>query len=536
MSRLVKFLSWCFAGGAIVFGWIWLASLRNIPYFLHLGTAALHGREALVATWSVLLPPILAVLYAMAWWTTKRATAHARTWAIGASLANTLLGLAPVIVLWEVPDSAKLYASVAGLALPLLAIGIAGLIVFSRRDALSQKGAEAYHVPRRAGDGTSPLIDTVAQLVVFTAVLAGLVWTGRWGESQGLTPNAGLWFWVELLTADLVVAAVHEMGHATVGRALGMRLRAFNVGPFGWQIRNGKWTFQFRPANILAPTGGSAGLVPTRLTDALWLEGCMIAAGPVANLFLGVVALWATLAAKGQPWEPAWELLAFIALISLVSFAINLIPIRPEGRYSDGAYIYQLLTHSPWSDVHRVFLAVGSSLVTPLRPRDFDAEAIRRSAALVNTGQQGLLLRMYLFTHLLDCGQIPQALGALSEAEAVFEQSASDLPGELLAYFVYANAFLKFDPAQARHWWDLMEAKKPRQDCTEYWLALTSHFWVENDPEKALEAWQQGNALAQKQPKAGAYDFDRSLFLQLGQKLAAPFGAGSQAASMQVLQ
>ena len=78
---------------------------------------------------------------------------------------------------------------------------------------------------------------------------------------------------------------------------------------------------------------------------------------------------------------------------------------------------------------------------------------------------------MYLFLHLLDRGQIPEALQSLGQAETVFEQSASDLPGEMLGYFVYANAFLKPDAACARYWWNLIQAKKARRDCTEYWLA-----------------------------------------------------------------
>ncbi|HVB35287.1 MAG TPA: M50 family metallopeptidase [Patescibacteria group bacterium] len=525
MVRLAKFLSWCFAAAALIFAWTFLTNLRYIPHFVHLG--AFHGREAAVTAWLLLLPPVLVLVYGMAWWTTHKGAAHARGWAIAASVVNILFALSPLLFLSRIPPGNVAYVLLAGPELLVLAFGVGGLVVFSRRDVLPQMATPTHPSPRRAGDGTSSLVDTVVQLVGIGAVLAGLIWMGRWGESRGLPQNVGLWFWIELLIADLVVVFVHELGHASVGLALGMRLRAFTVGPFQWQIREGKWAFQFQPANILALTGGSAGLVPTKLTDSDWPELCMIGAGPAASLCLGVMALWATLAAKGRPWEPAWELLGLIALISLVAFAINLVPFRPEADYSDGAHIYQILTHSPWSDVHRAFLAVGSSLVTPLRPRDYDAEGLRRAAALVTSGHQGFLLRMYLFLHLLDCGQTPEALQALAEAETVFEQSASDLPGELLAYFVYANAFLKPDAARARYWWDLMEAKNARHNCTEYWLARTGISWIENQRKEALEAWEQGNALAQKLPQAGAYEFDRSLFLRLRQTLDAACGARS---------
>ena len=84
---------------------------------------------------------------------------------------------------------------------------------------------------------------------------------------------------------------------------------------------------------------------------------------------------------------------------------------------------------------------------------------------------------------------------------------------------MYASAFLKPDASRARHWWDLMETKKARQECTDYWLARTSILWLENQPEEARKAWEQGNARAQELPEAGAYDFERSLFLTLRRQM-----------------
>ncbi|HVC00067.1 MAG TPA: site-2 protease family protein [Candidatus Dormibacteraeota bacterium] len=307
MSQLAKFLSWCFAAAAFVFGWMFLANLRYIPYFLHLGAAAFHGPQAAMTVWLALLPPVAAVVYATAWWTTRKTAAHASAWAIAASILNILLGLIPLLLFWRFPAGGRVFISLAIPALLLLFTGVAGVVVFSRCDVLPQVAAQAPRSSRRPGDGTSGLVDIAVQLGGIAAVLAGLFWLGPWGEARGLPPSLGLWFWVELFAADLFVVAVHELGHTAVGRALGMRLRAFTVGPFRWHIREGQWTFQFQPANILSLTGGSAGLVPTRLTDSPWREVCMIAAGPAANLCLGLAAMGAMFAAKGRPWEPAWQ-------------------------------------------------------------------------------------------------------------------------------------------------------------------------------------------------------------------------------------
>jgi hypothetical protein len=92
-------------------------------------------------------------------------------------------------------------------------------------------------------------------------------------------------------------------------------------------------------------------VIPASPEDRRWRDVSVLAAGPLANLWLGSIALWATFTAKGRHWEQAWELLALIATFSLVEFIINLIPLRPEAEYSDGARIYQLLSGGPWVDV-----------------------------------------------------------------------------------------------------------------------------------------------------------------------------------------
>jgi hypothetical protein len=236
-------------------------------------------------------------------------------------------------------------------------------------------------------------------------------------------------------------------------------------------------------------------------------------------LCLGLAALWATFAASGRSWQRAWELLAFIAVFSLIGFVTNLLPIRPEANYSDGARIYQLISGGPWADAHRAFSIAGSSAFTPLRPRDYDIQTIQRAARSLTRGRQALFLRLLAYFHFLDCNRIAEAIEALAEAEAVYDQSPSDIAAEVCAEFVFGNAFLKQDAAAARKWWERLEAGKPRRDDTDYWLARSALFWIENKPEEAREAWSAGNAIAQTRPAAGAYEFDRERFARLREAL-----------------
>jgi len=390
----------------------------------------------------------------------------------------------------------------------VVALGVAGLVAFAPRDAMTKTPLGTVKPPRVSGDGTSGFLDAIVWLLAIAGYFAGQSLWVHWGHSQNLPFIHGFQFWFLFISAALIESAAHESGHAAVGMALGMKLRAFIVGPFQWRIRDGQWKFQFLLAKFLA-SGGATAIVPTNPEQSREDEICMIAAGPLASLCTGMVALATVLTAKGSSYEQAWEFLAFLATFALVSFAVNLIPVRPEALYSDGARIYQLLRGGPLADLHRVFNIAGSTLVTPLRPKDYDIEAIKRAAANFTQGQQALLLRLFAAHHYLDCGMIPAACAALTEAETIYLESAPDIPAELHQDFVFGNAFLRRDVATARQWWERMEKKKPRHLGVDYWLAQCALFWIENRGEEAREAWNKGSVLAQKLPAAGAYEFDR---------------------------
>src|SRR6202040_1517942 len=176
----------------------------------------------------------------------------------------------------------------------------------------------------------------------------------------------------------------------------GMKLRAFLIGPFQWHIREGKWEFQFKPKDILT-VGGATAVVPATADFPRWSYLCMIAAGPCATLLTGIFALWIAFAAKGDSLLPATGPLALFGAWSLVVCAFNLLPLRTHGYYCDGAQFYQLLSHGPWGDFHRVVAAVGSTQVSPLRPMNYDIQAILRAAQRITLGRRGLLPRLYAY-------------------------------------------------------------------------------------------------------------------------------------------
>jgi hypothetical protein len=510
MLTLKKFLCWWFGLQALVF---FLPLVFSIAFFLRSGNphAPSPTARGLVGVYAICL--LLAVPNGMAWWTVKYRKAFARGWAIIASIEMVLMGLLPLIAM-SLPVALQRHSAHdrlthSGVFIAVfLAIGVTGLVVFCRRDSMTQTAADVVAPPRIAGDGTSRLLDGVAWLIGIGGYIGGRYLWVQWGRAHGLSPYRGSSSLVLIAAALLLTIFLHESGHAITGLVLGMKLRAFIVGPFQWRIRDGRWQFKFALAQLFS-AGGATAVVPTNPWQPRWREILMIAAGALANLITGLIASFAVLVAKGQPYEQYWQILTIFSTLSLVTFVVNLIPFRPEAAYSDGARIYQLLGGGPWVDLHRAFSIATSTLVTPLRPKDFDIDAIQRAELSFTQGKQALLLRLFASSYFTDCGMISQACDAVADAERIYQESASEIPAELHTDFVFSCAYLYRDAAKARMWWDRMEAKKPNHFGVDYWLAQSALFWIEDRQDEARESWNKADLLALKLPAAGAYEYDR---------------------------
>lgn len=470
----------------------------------------------LLARVFIAAPVLLAFLNGMAWFAIARGKASARAWVLAASTALVLVSI-PLCVLAALQyahSSPGAHASNAIFALILFAVGLLGFVVFARRIETAHSSASAKPV-RVAGDGTSTLGDKIAWVVSSIGYfLCQQLWV-HWAEHRGLPIPRGVGLWIALVIAILLATAVHELGHAAIGRAVGMKLRAFIVGPFQLRIRDGRWKFQFQPAQLLA-AGGAAALAPTDPDQSKWCEIAMIAAGPLASLTVSGLGMAIAVAAPGSPYAPAWEFFAFLATFGLISFVSNLMPVAPNSLYSDGARIYQLLFGGCWTDLRRAFATASSASVTPTRPRDYDIDAIRRASASFALGRHALLLRLQATAHFFDSGSFAQAADELREAESICEASISDVPVELCPAFVFHNAFLRRDAAAARRWWTRMESGKLAYRGVDYWLAKSALMWIEGRLDEACKAWEKGSSIAEKLPTAGVYEYDRYRCFRLG--------------------
>ncbi len=452
---------------------------------------------------------MVAAVFGVAWWTVWRGRPSARGWAIVASMINIAVSLWPIVFFSR---------SVGSDFAVLLAIGLAGLAAFWRRYEQPKPAERTQEVPRIKGDRTNSIFDKIADFLVFIASLGVCAWWLRWLQAKGvLVGDSGWRLLVVVLLVFLAIATLHEFGHLATGLALGMRLRAFIVGPFRWLIRDGRWGFEFKPEGILSPEGAT-GIVPSRADFPRSGLICMVAAGPLVNLLTGAFTLWIVFWELGSITETRGALALFGGL-SLTIGVFNLLPLRLKVNYSDGATICQLLSRGPWGDFHRVAGVVGSSLVTPLRPRNYDIKAILRAAHGIRQGINGLLLRLVAYTYFLDQGMDSEAGEMLREAESIYHQCSSEIRAELCAEFVFGSAYVLCDAVAARQWWTRMEAKKATRFNVDYWRAKSALQWIEGNLKEANESWQKANALAQQLPKAGAYEFDRYCCWKLRQAL-----------------
>ena len=478
--------------------WFGLQPLVLLSSMIFFGFSAWREHPELSAGFAVVfgIEVVLAAVSTMAWFTLRRGKPSARRWAIAASLASL---------------------PVAGLG---TIAGILGLIVFSRRDVVELTALKSTpEQPRLPGDGTSKLLD---QLVIGGQILVLLIanhYWSQWAHNQGLPDSGSFLTWIaEFAIALHVSVLIHELGHVYGGWAFYMKLRHFVIGPFEWAVRSGKWEFSFKAAGLWGR--GSAAMVPTTLRGLRTQRIFTTVGGPVGSLFAGVVGLLGALSAKGQPWENWWAGFSMLATLGFLAFAMNLVPMRPEDQYSDGAHLYQLLSRGPWADVHMAFSVAGATLVTPLRARNFDLGLLDRGAAFLRHGKEAMLLRLFKYMHHVDAGRIHEGVAAVAEAEALYPDLAQSLEADLHTDFVFVNALFRRDLEAARLWWRRMEAKKdaPRFK-VDYWKARTALLWLEGQSGEAEAAWQTGNAIAQKLPAAGAYEFDRWCFRKLREAL-----------------
>jgi Peptidase family M50 len=485
-----KYLSWIHVFTALVC----LRFAFGIFAALHSSRQVLSSHAAPYASMLV----VFAGVFLTAWWMVLKARPSARAWSLVASSQFLFTALLPCLV------THRLHS----VNIMLLGMAIMGYVAFGRR--LKVKLAASVDPVRSIpGDFTNRYVNRFAQCVTFGLSLGAYLWWQGWLKAEHVTGlDSLLARSVLTLVVLLSITSIHETGHAIVGAICGMKVRAFFIGPFQWRIRDAKWQFEFKPKGLFLADGITA-LIPGNGELRPWQYLAMMAAGSLVNLLSGSLALYFAFHA-GIAWSaPATGVIALFGAWSLGLAAANLLPFRTPQGYSDGAIVLQLLAGGPFAEFHLSVARIGASLVSALRPRDYDIGSIRAAARGIAQGRQALLMWLYAFSHSIDSGKTQEADDVLAHAELVCLQSAVNIPAELHTSFIFGNAIVRRDPKATRFWWNRMQAKHPTRFNADYWRAESALHWIEGNLDEANKAWEKSNALVKELPQAGAYDFSR---------------------------
>jgi len=519
---------------AILFAFVGVSALLNCfvlarQHYFRLTDATGAFRPLLLVAAAFL--PVIASLFLVAAVSYWRKWRSGRAWNLLLGVANLLVPFLLAYFFWR-----HGYGSISSNLIAnglLLGLGAVILLAFWRWDPVAEKKThDPAAIAARPGDGTFSLLNRFhlfADAVLFWIIYSA--WA-RWAWNLGL-PHPGLVKGILLLTlTGLLAVTLHELGHTLCGLSLGQKLIAFLAGPFQWRFSAGRWRFRFDPLGLLT-TGGGAATVPRRLGEPAWRDLAMIAAGPLASLLAGIVGLWAALNVIDTPGENLWFLIAMFGSIALKDAIVNLVPLRTAAGYSDGARILQLLRGGVWAELDRAFRTCAATTVTPLRPRDYDIDALHRIIDTgIVSGPQLFLLHLLAHAYYLDHGASREALNEIIRAEALYDNCAAKIPAEFHFSLVIEEAITRRDAAWARHWWDLMEAKKLTQLNGDYWMARSALCWIEGKHDESLAAWGKAHDYLRTMPQTGTYAFDRDCLAILKRTIESELPAEVRTVSM----
>ncbi len=487
MSKISKGLSWIYALSGLLCLQVGIAIA--MPVFQEVERAKYLPNLFVTALFVA-----FTAVFEMGWWTILKEKRTARIWGIASGVIFVAVSLWPILWTHSIPW---------GHFELTLGIGLGGVFISTRLRTLP---AESQESTSSVGDCTVDLINRSAQFIGILGWMAALWEWSRWTEANGMHHLGNSILLIGI--AGFALSALHEAGHAVAGLSLGMKLRAFFVGPLQWRVREGKWEFKFQPLALLA-AGGAAAVVPVKPCLPRWHKVYVIAAGPLTNLFTGMAALWVAFSAEPDSLLQLWGLTAMFGAVSIVVCATNLMPFRSSTMYSDGARVLQLLAGGPWADLQDALTMATSTTVSLLRPRNYDIEVIHRAAEVIKDGTQAVLLRLLAFSYYLDSGWAPTACRVLSEAEEIALKPKAIVPVEFCTLFVFGKAYACRDAAAARQWWDRLEAKKPTRFNVDYWRAKAALAWIEGQEAEARENLDKAVEEAANLPAVGAYDYDR---------------------------
>ncbi|BDC48365.1 hypothetical protein F183_A06810 [Bryobacterales bacterium F-183] len=215
-------------------------------------------------------------------------------------------------------------------------LGLTGLVTMRRFARYSAPG----DIDRESPSEETTFVQIGRTTLIAILLIAGYRWMDSYADQLGI---GGMKFTfgtlIFILCGQVLVAFVHELGHALAARALGFRFPVFRVGPLSWS--DGQLHVHLR--RLFAHDSYLAG-IPGSTINTRWDLIATAAAGPFLSLLLSMALFLGMLqsASTGDANSFEGRVLGILALLFALDFSMNMLPLG----YSDARILVDLLSNN----------------------------------------------------------------------------------------------------------------------------------------------------------------------------------------------
>lgn len=279
----------------------------------------------------------------------------------------------------------------------------------------------------------------------------GVTWLLKGGVELA-PPGTGKLLPLLCLLLSLVIAfpmqlAVHELGHAIMGRVRGAFLLRYVVGP--WRCSRFRTGFRWRRVRSLKGVGGFVQTLLPSGPDYQSALTWMLLGGPLANLLVAGIGL---LLMAYAPWWPLRTFALPIVFVGVIIGLMNLVPFRVGGFLTDGANLWRIWT-DPAALEHSERLArIARASVDGLRPRELDPADVAALDPETSTGMERFVALAVHASVAEDQGRVEDSRMLINRALADWDQLPDGFRQVLAVAAAGASAQLDRDAVAAREW------------------------------------------------------------------------------------
>lgn len=325
--------------------------------------------------------------------------------------------------------------------------------------------------------------------------------------------------------------ALHELGHLTAGLAQGFRLALYTAGVLGIRgTSRGARLFFNHDINLV---GGLAATYPEAVESGPALRrkfARIVAAGPLASLVAGVVALTAGWLLAQQLQAPAplsgragVAFLYVLGLMSALIFLVTSLPLPSRGFMTDGARYLSLHAGGEKGLREEAGLAVTALMGAGKLPGEYPPELLERLTSLPAGSLLGLNGHFLAFTHHLDREEIARAMAFAQTMEAHLDAAPAGLfRRSYLKEMVFFYAFLAGDAEKARALWGPIASAAEKDRDTATFRTMAALALLEGRREEAAALVEAGLKKIGDLPFEGQRRYEEKWLRTLSKQSAKP--------------